>query len=51
VADLRRVKDSYNGVEAAIVGKITGHISPIELLETWGRLAVQLGTSKAGLVQ
>jgi hypothetical protein len=29
VADLRHVKDPYNGVEVAIVGKITGYFSPI----------------------
>jgi hypothetical protein len=28
VADLRHVKDPYNGVEVAIVGKITGHFLP-----------------------
>jgi hypothetical protein len=29
VADLRYVKDPYIGVEVAVVGKITGHFSPI----------------------
>jgi hypothetical protein len=28
VADLRHVKDPYNGVEVAIVGKRAGHFSP-----------------------
>jgi hypothetical protein len=28
VADLRHVKDPYNGVEITSVGKITGHFSP-----------------------
>jgi hypothetical protein len=28
VADLHHVKDPYNVMEVAIVGKITGHFSP-----------------------
>jgi hypothetical protein len=31
VTDLRHVKDPYNGVEVAIVGKLTCHFSPTGL--------------------
>jgi hypothetical protein len=42
---LRHVKDPYKGVEVAIVGKITGHFSPIvplSLLE-FSRVVVDVG--------
>jgi hypothetical protein len=47
---LRHVKDPNNGVEVAIVGKITGHFpneGSLASLSTWGRLEVQVGTSKS----
>jgi hypothetical protein len=33
-ADLRHVKDPYNGLEVATVSKITGYLSPTNLLAT-----------------
>jgi hypothetical protein len=57
---MRHVKDPYIDAEVAIVGKIIGHLSPtvpLSLLEVSrvlvdvGRLAVQVGTSKALLVK
>jgi hypothetical protein len=52
----KHVKDPYNGMEVAIVGKITGHFSSTvapfiarfwsRRQWTWRHLAVKVGTSK-----